>query len=117
MEEDTVDELAHDTLTQGIAVGNDGSLPREISIHDSNQDDDDCFLPTLSDIDLSLTTKPYKELENDLYSNQNFLKHFFKVPPNYRDYPSMPGKSHRYVSLYEDEDDTEVDNMSRETHS
>eukprot|EP00957_Ditylum_brightwellii_P170151 12952156-Ditylum_brightwellii.AAC.1 len=71
MEEDTMDELVHDTLTQGIAVGNDGSLPRQISIHDSNQDNDDCSSPTLSDSDLSLTTGPYQELENDFYHNQN----------------------------------------------
>eukprot|EP00957_Ditylum_brightwellii_P061620 4675950-Ditylum_brightwellii.AAC.1 len=52
MEEETVDELVHDTSTQGKTIGNDGSLPGEISIHDSNQDDDDCSLPTLSDSDL-----------------------------------------------------------------
>ena len=73
MEEDTVDELVHDTSTQGISVGNDGSLPGQISIHDSNQNDDDCYLLTLSDSDLSLTTEPYQELENDLYCNQNYL--------------------------------------------
>eukprot|EP00957_Ditylum_brightwellii_P122733 9359750-Ditylum_brightwellii.AAC.1 len=67
MEEDTVDKPVHDASTQGIAVGNDCSLPGEISTHDSNQDDDDCSLPMLSDSELSLTTKPYKELENDLY--------------------------------------------------
>eukprot|EP00957_Ditylum_brightwellii_P058100 4406214-Ditylum_brightwellii.AAC.1 len=60
MEEDTVDGLVNDTSTQGIAVDNDGSLPRQISIHDSNQGDDDCSLPTLSDSELSLTTEPYK---------------------------------------------------------
>eukprot|EP00957_Ditylum_brightwellii_P022092 1666455-Ditylum_brightwellii.AAC.1 len=91
MEEDTVNGLVHDTSTQGIAVGDDGSLPREISIHDSNQDDDDCSLPTLSDSELSLTTEPYEELENDLYCNQNFLNHFFKALPNYSNCPSMPG--------------------------
>eukprot|EP00957_Ditylum_brightwellii_P118486 9036668-Ditylum_brightwellii.AAC.1 len=90
MEEDTVDELVHDISTQGIAVGNDGSLPRQISILDSNQDDDDCSLPTLSNSNLSLTTKPYQELENDFYHNQNYLKHFFKVPPNYSDCLPMP---------------------------
>eukprot|EP00957_Ditylum_brightwellii_P060785 4614925-Ditylum_brightwellii.AAC.1 len=67
MEEDTVNGLVHDTSTRGIAVGDDGSLPGDISIHDSNQEDDDCSLPTLSDGDLSLTTEPYKELEDDLY--------------------------------------------------
>ena len=73
MELGTVDEPVHDASTQGIAAVNDGSLPGEISIHDSNKNDDDCSLPTLSDIELSLTTKPYKELEDDLYSNQNYL--------------------------------------------
>eukprot|EP00957_Ditylum_brightwellii_P016343 1228473-Ditylum_brightwellii.AAC.1 len=63
MEVETVDELVHDASTQGIAVGNDGSLPGEISIYDSNKNDDDCSLPNLSDSDLSVTTKPYKELE------------------------------------------------------
>eukprot|EP00957_Ditylum_brightwellii_P052949 4014397-Ditylum_brightwellii.AAC.1 len=60
MAEDTVDEYVHDTSTQGIAVGNDGSLLGEISIHYSNQDDEDCSLPTISDSDLSLTTEPYQ---------------------------------------------------------
>ena len=69
MEEDTVDELVHDTLTQDIAVGNDESLPGEISIHYSNQDNDNYSLPTLSNSDLSLTTKPYQELEDDFYHN------------------------------------------------
>eukprot|EP00957_Ditylum_brightwellii_P190201 14478036-Ditylum_brightwellii.AAC.1 len=64
MEEDTVDEPVHDTSTQDIAVGNDGSPSGEISIHDSNKDDDDCSLLTLSDSELSLTTKPYKESED-----------------------------------------------------
>eukprot|EP00957_Ditylum_brightwellii_P136469 10407748-Ditylum_brightwellii.AAC.1 len=41
MKKDIVDELVHDTSTQGKVIGNDGSLPQEISIHDSNQDDDD----------------------------------------------------------------------------
>eukprot|EP00957_Ditylum_brightwellii_P071448 5431282-Ditylum_brightwellii.AAC.1 len=83
MEEDTVDELVHDASTQGRAIGTDRSLPGEISIHYSNQDNDDCSLPILSNSDLSLTTKPYQKLENDLYCNQNYFKHFFQVPPNY----------------------------------
>eukprot|EP00957_Ditylum_brightwellii_P160586 12225655-Ditylum_brightwellii.AAC.1 len=90
MEVETVDEPVHNASTQGIAVGNDGSLPEETSIHDSNKNDDDCSLPALSDIELSLTTKPYDELEDNLYSNQNYLKYFFKVPPHYRDCPPMP---------------------------
>eukprot|EP00957_Ditylum_brightwellii_P087280 6643097-Ditylum_brightwellii.AAC.1 len=119
MEEDTVDELVHDTSTQGIALGNNGSIPIQNSIHDCNQDDADCSLPTLSDSDLSLTTKPYKELENDVYCNQNYLKHFFKLPPNYSNYLPMPGiKTNRYVFPYKDDMyDTAVDNMSRETHN
>eukprot|EP00957_Ditylum_brightwellii_P200895 15313905-Ditylum_brightwellii.AAC.1 len=118
MEVEAVNELVHDASTQCIAVGNDGSLHREISIHDSNKDDDYCSLPTLSDIELSLTTEPYKELEDDLYINQNYLKHFFKVPPNYSNCPPMPdSKTQRYVFPYEDDYDTEVDNMSRETHN
>eukprot|EP00957_Ditylum_brightwellii_P065400 4961225-Ditylum_brightwellii.AAC.1 len=83
MEEDTVDALVHDTSTQGMAVDNDDSLPVEISIHYSNQDNDNCSLPTLSNSHLSLTTEPYQELENAFYHNQNYFKHFFKVPPNY----------------------------------
>eukprot|EP00957_Ditylum_brightwellii_P033858 2565783-Ditylum_brightwellii.AAC.1 len=90
MEVETVDEPVHDAPTHGIAAVNDGSLPGEISVHDSNKNDDDCSLPTLSDIELPFTTEPYEQLEDDLYSNQNYLKHFFEVPPNYRDCPPMP---------------------------
>eukprot|EP00957_Ditylum_brightwellii_P147419 11225488-Ditylum_brightwellii.AAC.1 len=103
--------------TQGISVGNDGSLPGEISIHDFNENDDDCSLPTLSDSELSLTTETYKELEDDSYSNQNYLKHFSQVPPSYSNCPPMPGKSYRYVFLFEYDYDTDIDNMSKETHN
>eukprot|EP00957_Ditylum_brightwellii_P178686 13610580-Ditylum_brightwellii.AAC.1 len=102
MEEDTVDELVHDTSMQGRAIGNDGSLPEQISIHDSNQDDNDCSLQTLSD--LSLTTEPYQELENDFYHNQNYLKHFFEVPPNLSGCPPVPDiKTPIYVFPYKDD--------------
>eukprot|EP00957_Ditylum_brightwellii_P174784 13308227-Ditylum_brightwellii.AAC.1 len=114
MEKDTVDELVHNTPTQCIAVGNDGSLPGEVGIHDSNQDNDDCSLLTLSNSDLSLTTKPYQELGNDFYCNENYFKHFCQVPQNYSDCPPMPDiKTRKYVFLYKDNMHvTDIDNMS-----
>ena len=73
MEEDTEDDMVHDTSTQGRVIGNDGSLPEEIIIHDTNQDDDDdCSLQTHSH--LSLPKEPYQELKNGLYCNQSYLK-------------------------------------------
>eukprot|EP00957_Ditylum_brightwellii_P166732 12691961-Ditylum_brightwellii.AAC.1 len=40
------------------------------------------------------------------------------MPPNYMDCPPMPdSKTKRYVFLYKYEYDTDVNNMSRETHN
>eukprot|EP00957_Ditylum_brightwellii_P047670 3621857-Ditylum_brightwellii.AAC.1 len=117
MEEDTVDESVHDTSTEGRAIGNDGSLPEQITIHDSNQVDDDCSLQTFSD--LSLTKEPYQKLENDLYCNQNYLKHFFEVPQSLRLCLLVPETArHIYLFLYKDDMyDTDVHSMSRETEN
>ena len=86
MDLDTVCEAGNDDSTQGLAGVNDDIPLGVMNILDYNQDNDDCSLPTLSGIDLSLTTEPYEELENNLFFNQNYLKHFFQVPPKYTDF-------------------------------
>eukprot|EP00957_Ditylum_brightwellii_P207710 15354200-Ditylum_brightwellii.AAC.1 len=90
MDKETVDEQVHDTSTQGRAVGNDGSPPGEITINESHQDDDDDSLQIFSD--LSLTKKPFLEVEVGQFHNQNYLKHFFKVPQNSFGCPPVPKK-------------------------
>ena len=73
MDLETVCEAGNDDSTQGLAEFNDDIPLGVMNICDYNQDNDDCSLPTLSGIDLSLTTEPYKELEENLFSNQNYL--------------------------------------------
>eukprot|EP00957_Ditylum_brightwellii_P073656 5596840-Ditylum_brightwellii.AAC.1 len=117
MEKDTVDDLLHDTSTRGKVIGNDGSPHGDITINESNQDDYDDSLQTLSD--LSLTNEPYDELEDDHCHNQNYLNNFFKVPPSLSGCPGVPEiKRNRYLFPYKnDTDGTDIDNISRETEN
>eukprot|EP00957_Ditylum_brightwellii_P051563 3910495-Ditylum_brightwellii.AAC.1 len=61
MEEVTVDEQTHDASTQEQAVVDDVLPPEEINTNDSNQDDDEDSLQTVSD--LSLSREPFEKME------------------------------------------------------
>eukprot|EP00957_Ditylum_brightwellii_P210657 15365224-Ditylum_brightwellii.AAC.1 len=98
MDEETVDEQVYDASTQGRAVGNDGSPPEEISINESNQDADDDSLQTLSD--LLLTKEPFLEVKVGQFHNLNYLKKFFKVPPNSFGRPPVPTKKEKDTSFH-----------------
>eukprot|EP00957_Ditylum_brightwellii_P061830 4692345-Ditylum_brightwellii.AAC.1 len=97
MDEETVDEEVHDASTQCRAVGNDGSPPGENSINESNQDDDDNSLQTLSD--LSLTKEPFLEAEVGQFHNLNYLNHLFKALPNSFGCPPVPTKEEKDTSF------------------
>eukprot|EP00957_Ditylum_brightwellii_P204110 15337749-Ditylum_brightwellii.AAC.1 len=117
MDEETVNEQVHDVSTQGRVVSNDGSLLGEMSINESNQDDNDKSLQKLSAI--SLTKESYDELEDNQHHNKNCLKHVFKVPPNLFGSPHVPEpKRERYQFLYKNQmHDIVIDNMLRETEN